>query len=399
MKNLPSPILTNLLEVINEAGESLDCDFIRRKVLDTLFYTIFSEGALFLLPSGNPVSTYVILKNLDPTYNDHYVKYYHRFDNLYKAASLTNFEIAAIHSYDSFKPAEYYHDFLEPQRIHHKLIIELVAEQKLHGRIVLTRSQKSNLFTEEELRLANTIAPYLAHALAHFDLRRRVKLRGHILNFIQEQSSNGLILLDEHFQVVRMNSKADEILGSLIHSGTGIHAKDPIFSQLMDDSLEIKASLKRLPAEGMVIPKTYVVKGADNTRFSVTLKAFDQKMAWDGSLMFMVCIEKLPPPASVDPQYLIDLYHLSKREAEVTVLLFSGLKNVEIAKKLFISEITVKKHLQKIYEKVGVNNRTSLINMILTREAVGGDTQSFGGRLDYQRASAMNPSGIKYTFV
>jgi DNA-binding NarL/FixJ family response regulator len=50
----------------------------------------------------------------------------------------------------------------------------------------------------------------------------------------------------------------------------------------------------------------------------------------------------------------------------VADLLFSGLKNAQIADKLFISEITVKKHLQNIYNKVGVNSRTSLINKMLT---------------------------------
>ena len=45
--------------------------------------------------------------------------------------------------------------------------------------------------------------------------------------------------------------------------------------------------------------------------------------------------------------------------------IFNGLKNLEIAEKLFVSEITVKKHVQNIYAKVGVKNRTSLMNKIM----------------------------------
>jgi len=81
--------------------------------------------------------------------------------------------------------------------------------------------------------------------------------------------------------------------------------------------------------------------------------------------MFMVCIEE-QRPANIDPQHLMDSFHLSRREIDVVALLFLGLKNAQIAGELFVSEVTIKKHLQNIYEKVGVSNRTTLINRILT---------------------------------
>jgi ATP/maltotriose-dependent transcriptional regulator MalT len=49
---------------------------------------------------------------------------------------------------------------------------------------------------------------------------------------------------------------------------------------------------------------------------------------------------------------------LSKREREVLALLADGFANSEIAKELFISEVTVKVHLRHIYKKLGVRNRT-----------------------------------------
>jgi DNA-binding CsgD family transcriptional regulator len=49
---------------------------------------------------------------------------------------------------------------------------------------------------------------------------------------------------------------------------------------------------------------------------------------------------------------------LSPREKEVYALLAQALSNKEIAKALFISEVTVKVHLRRIYEKLGVRSRT-----------------------------------------
>lgn len=49
---------------------------------------------------------------------------------------------------------------------------------------------------------------------------------------------------------------------------------------------------------------------------------------------------------------------LSKRELEICSLVANGLTNETISKKLFISKQTVKIHLNHIFQKLGVKNRT-----------------------------------------
>jgi DNA-binding NarL/FixJ family response regulator len=51
---------------------------------------------------------------------------------------------------------------------------------------------------------------------------------------------------------------------------------------------------------------------------------------------------------------------LSSREKEVVALVASGLRNKEIAEKLFISEQTVKTHLSNIFQKLGLGDRLEL---------------------------------------
>lgn len=53
---------------------------------------------------------------------------------------------------------------------------------------------------------------------------------------------------------------------------------------------------------------------------------------------------------------------LSKRETEILELLSAGHKNAVVAQKLFISEATVKKHIENIYQKVEARGRVELIN-------------------------------------
>ena len=51
---------------------------------------------------------------------------------------------------------------------------------------------------------------------------------------------------------------------------------------------------------------------------------------------------------------------LTPREIEIVKQVAAGLRNIEIAKRLFISEGTVKMHLHNIYQKLGVDSRTKL---------------------------------------
>ncbi|WP_229717659.1 helix-turn-helix transcriptional regulator [Parapedobacter defluvii] len=57
-------------------------------------------------------------------------------------------------------------------------------------------------------------------------------------------------------------------------------------------------------------------------------------------------------------------YGLTKTEVGVSRFLCRGLRNKEIAAELFISPLTVKKHVENIYRKTGAGSRASLIHIL-----------------------------------
>ncbi len=59
--------------------------------------------------------------------------------------------------------------------------------------------------------------------------------------------------------------------------------------------------------------------------------------------------------------------HLSNRELEVLGLVAKGFSNKEIAKRLHISEATVKTHLLHTFGKLGVDDRTAAVTAALER--------------------------------
>ncbi|MFJ9519404.1 response regulator [Kitasatospora sp. NPDC101801] len=69
-----------------------------------------------------------------------------------------------------------------------------------------------------------------------------------------------------------------------------------------------------------------------------------------------------PPVASrVMAQLRTPAPQLTEREQEILAKLAQGLGNREIARALFISEATVKTHLGRIYDKLGVDTRSGAV--------------------------------------
>ena len=65
--------------------------------------------------------------------------------------------------------------------------------------------------------------------------------------------------------------------------------------------------------------------------------------------------------ADAKEKKLSDLPELTEREKEICALMVDGLDNKQIAKKLYISEGTVKNYISGIYDKTGIHDRVKLI--------------------------------------
>ncbi len=84
-------------------------------------------------------------------------------------------------------------------------------------------------------------------------------------------------------------------------------------------------------------------------------KRLEVKLVSGPNERLLVLDEQLisPPPSS------LDRFGLTRKEREVLALVSQGKTNAEIGKILSISPRTVGKHLEHIYQKVGVETRTS----------------------------------------
>ncbi len=70
----------------------------------------------------------------------------------------------------------------------------------------------------------------------------------------------------------------------------------------------------------------------------------------------------------IDFQKTAKLYSLTKKEVEIIkIIVAEGLSNAEMSERLNISKNTVKVHLRNIFKKVGVESKTALATLLISR--------------------------------
>jgi len=135
---------------------------------------------------------------------------------------------------------------------------------------------------------------------------------------------------------------------------TSAHARILVLTGARDSETHQKAA--QLGAMGVVLKED----AAD-----LLLKAIEkvyQGEAWLDRITLGNLIFKLSSPETptVDPRKK-KIASLTDREREVIGLIAEGLKNRQIAERLFISPTTVTHHLSSIYAKLGVSDRLELV--------------------------------------
>src|SRR5262249_40302282 len=81
---------------------------------------------------------------------------------------------------------------------------------------------------------------------------------------------------------------------------------------------------------------------------------------WLNSSTTQAVLQRSAPPPPTADDFKEPLPRLTRKETEVVRMVAQGLRNREIASRMFISEQTVKNHLRAIFEKLNVRDRLEL---------------------------------------
>jgi DNA-binding NarL/FixJ family response regulator len=145
------------------------------------------------------------------------------------------------------------------------------------------------------------------------------------------------------------------------------------------DGLATKVVLTAAASDGQLLRATaggvhgIVLKEEALTELVQCVRTVGEDRPWFRSVLVNAALERETGQRS--SQRLTQL--LTTRERQVTLLVAEGFSNKEVGRRLELSEGTVKIHLHNIYQKLHVNNRTTLAALTMTHRdelaSPGGD--------------------------
>ncbi len=371
--------LKDILDVIKIANSSVDKDALRNNVLDAFSEYFHVEQSVFILQDIESPCPDFMLRNLDETKCSEYIEYYYRLDPFKqfhgapgKSRLLSGpfpqkdvVDLRELVEYPSFLSNEFYNDFYRPQKIFWELGAFLKSEDRVMGYIGLFKPQGPSEFSKEEKRILSAVCPYLTLAIENMELRSKAEIKGLLFDLCEGQSTGGLIVCDETLRVLFINRRAEVFCRDLNGDEPSNRNKTcSVPDVLFQDCRMIKKTLEHLPSEFPLLSKKRIINNRSKNN-AVYSQCIERNLASGPKKVFIIRIEPVGNQMSLDEERIGTLFQLTKRETEIIHHIFEGLKNAEIAGRLFISEITVKKHIQNICKKMDVNNRTALIHKTL----------------------------------
>lgn len=178
------------------------------------------------------------------------------------------------------------------------------------------------------------------------------------VDFLHERFAHpGVLILDIHLP------KINGI--DVLHEAKQI---DPeIIAIMLTSHASMKTAIQSLRREGAF---DYLEKSKDDlpqlieaVRLAIEKRALQLQSRW--------VVQAEGSERVIDMKKVQETFDLSTREVDVVKCLCRGDANKEIADRLFISELTVKGHLKKIYQKMDVHNRATLVSKILSGPMLG----------------------------
>jgi DNA-binding CsgD family transcriptional regulator len=246
---------------------------------------------------------------------------------------------------DQFEKSEYFRGFINKHHFHDETVVNFTCQNKLVGTLGLLRAKDDPPFNRKDMRIFEAISTFISQKIFHQIVLRNLEQQKKLLEAHADKSPLGLIILDWSFRPLYYNTSAKNITSELLTN---------------EEEKTIDFFLKKYSI-CQQNRKLGFVKSVISPSLQKYTIHFDLKSEFHEDAYVVYLIPGIGDSAST-PWMNHKFSILTSREIEIAHLVRKGYTNQEIAEQLFNSINTVKRHIQNIFSKLEVKNRTGLLS-------------------------------------
>ncbi len=245
-----------------------------------------------------------------------------------------------------------YRDVLAPLGLGDEMRATFVDNAACWGTLCLHRGSAAAWYTPAEAAFLASLTPHIAEGL------RKALLLEHAAGGLTPDGP-GVLILSDDLSAETMNPAAGYWLAELADADHGIPSALPHVIVTVVARLQ---TIERGTDAAPISPKVRL-----RTSTGQWLIVYASRLARAGGSGQVAVMFEIAHPVEIAP-LIMQAYHLTKREGEVTHLLLQGCATTEIAATLHITANTVQEHLKAIFEKAQVRSRRELVGRIFAQQ-------------------------------
>ena len=246
-----------------------------------------------------------------------------------------------------------YRDILEPMALGDEMRAVFATNAACWGTLCLHRERSAPEFTAADAAFLARLTPHIAEGLRKSLLLANVSTS-------TAPDGPGVLILSEEYAIVTMNDVAAYWLRELAQAERG--DKQALPHTVMAVVTRLQMVERGMAGTSPVTPKLLL-----HTPSGRWLMLYASRLSSSGGYGQIAILFEAAQQAEIAP-LLLQAYHLTKREGEVTQLILRGVSTREIASTMQISLNTVQDHLKAIFEKVNVSSRRELAGSIFAQQ-------------------------------
>lgn len=251
---------------------------------------------------------------------------------------------------------------LRKEGIWHRYSIFLRERGKIKGTIAIFDSIEGPQNDQISLKCLETIVPFIEKEFTKQQKANKIKQELYGLRTVVKYNEIGLIVFERNNinSIVYHNTICVKYCREFVNERTPERVIAAFLEKMVTPLGNMGSSFN-----DMAISMTSPSDNAYKIRIVDEANSYSQ-----GKKTYTLFITPIPKVPDTEGDLLAEkachnlIPQLTSKEKEIVMYIFQGLTNKQIAEKMFISVSTVKTHIQHIFSKAEVKNRTSLMAIL-----------------------------------